>query len=279
MREPKWSSGAYSVVPRLLETGRDNSTSHLPRALARDPIRLVAYAAVESWAGTREELLSVVVVLVNQAPPGEALRMSAFIGTQNGRSSTAKTLDELTNLIARTESADLLVLRVDLQSPDEMYGATVVATPRTPGLRIQVWGPEQSRSLGAAQLAFRRMMAGYVDRLGGWRAPTWMVSALAPLLLFGIGVSPGAANPWARAAVIIASLVSSVAVFLFSYRRLLVPGGFEILEQVPANRANRLKRAFSDPRAHRWIRRLVPLAAALAVGVIGNKLSDLIPWP
>lgn len=279
MREPKWSRGAYSVAPCLLDVGTEDTTDHPVPTPARASVRSVAYAAIESWAGTREELLSVVSTLANEGPPEDALRLTASLSGQDGRSSTAETLDELARLLVRAKSADMLVLRVDLLSPDKTYGALVVATPETPGLWIQVWGPEQSRSLGAAQLTFHRMMVGYVDRLGGWRGPAWMVSALAPLLLLVIGVSPGAANPWARAAVIVTALVSSVAVFLFMGSRLLVPGGFEILEQEPTNRASQLKRAFSGGRTRVWVRRLAPLAGSLVVGVIGSKIASLIPWP
>jgi hypothetical protein len=213
-----------------------------------------------------------------QCPVGDGAQAICRLNLLDGGSRTAGSLADLSALLASTPSADVMSLRVDISAKGDSLRASVVASPREPGLLLLTQATKPAESLGIAQLAFRAMMVGYVDRLGGWRAPLWMATALAPLLLVSIGVSPGHSPIWGRIALIVAGIFGSIAAFALSFRRFQVPAGFELLDSEPEARGafgHSLRRI----AAHRWTRRLAATLGAVLVGAVGSKLATVIPWP
>ena len=215
-------------------------------------------ASVESWAGTKDELLSIATTLFESS----LLRDGSVRGRlvqADGTCWDAVTASDLTALVERVHPATLSIFRVSIDVDDGASGAVLLASQQDPGVALRVWGQDPASVAGVGHLAFRRMMAGYVDRLRGWRAVAWMLSALAPLLLIGIAfpVDAEATASVRRWLVLSAGLGSSVAVFLFMYRQLLVPAGFEILDRLPDGGWEAAKRIYQRVSSRVWIRKVV----------------------
>jgi len=274
VRTPRWSQGAYTLSPRLTTVAWADQL--LAAASATSACHAVA--AVESWAGTREELLAVARDLLTQVSVVGPVELRARMSLLDGRSVEARSLDDLSRSLDSVSADEVALLRVDLEA-GPASGAAMTATRSDPGVRIRVWGDQEGQTLGAAQLVFQKLMIGYVDRLGGWRALIWMATALAPLLLVSIGFASGNGDPWARTAILTAGLVGSLAVFLFSYPLLLVPGGFVLLDKEPPRRVAYVYSLALRFARNVWTRKGLALLGALLVGIVGNKLAELIPWP
>lgn len=267
LRAPKWDGGAYARGPHIVAVR--NQEPHVPSEGA------VAY--IESWLGTIEEFLSVVTSLAASSPSGTP-QVRSQIGFTDARSVTVSSLDELQSSLSREGAASILTIRVEITEPHDAYFAAVILAPGAHGLRVEVLGRDRARSLGAAQVAFERMMIGYVDRMGGWRGLAWMVSALAPLLLFSLGISLVRSNVWVPILFLSVGLVSSFAVFTTMYSVLLFPSGATVVEHLRESARVRHARTLRGLMFHTWTRRVLSWCGALLIGVLGSKLADLLPW-
>jgi len=216
VREPRWTRGAYSQPPHLVDEG---------------PGRTTAAASIESWRGTPEELLAVVRSLEGAAPGAQAI--AASLTWSDGRSERATSLDDVTELVLGLRDDRAAILRVEVDG-DGARGAVLVASRFEPGLAVEILDSDAGRALGNAELAFRRMMVGYVDRMGGVRGLAWMLAAIAPLMLVGIALAPGSASGWARALVLLLGVLSSVVSFVYFRGRILYPHALGVVAHVSA---------------------------------------------
>ncbi len=171
------------------------------------------------------------------------------------------------------------VLVASVQAAVGNERAVLVARKHLPGLVLHIEDTDRERALGRTETVFRRMMIGYVDRMGGARGLAWMTSAIAPLLLIGIAVAPGDAPTTARAAVVAGALVAALAIFGASYDRLLVSTPFDLRRELPLPGKRRLgarvKRFTDSP----WTLRCLRALGALLIGAAGSKLAEALPFP
>jgi hypothetical protein len=206
------------------------------------------------------------------------VRTRATLTFEDGRRQTASNLSELAGVL----SADVLgqlVLIVVTGEDREGLQYSLVGSPRTPGLRLNVTGTNESIVLGAASLAYRRMMAGYVDRFGGWRAPVWMVSAIAPMFALSLVASRNLDSSFARIAVIAGAGVLTFAVFVGLADLIRVNRSFQLVREIPHQPAAWVVLKWMSLRERFKLRTVLGLLGAIAIAVVSNKISDLIHWP
>lgn len=262
MREPKWLRAAYTLPPTLLRS----DGSHLATATA----------AIECWRGSVEELASPIDVLLNSGPDQASLECQ--ITWADGSQEQAYALASLSQVLVSKDLEDALVVRAEVSSHRESMTSVLVARKKLPGLTLTVTGPDSAKVLGVAELAFHRMMIGYVDRMGGYRGLAWMLVALAPILLASLVVEEGPNAP-IRLGLLLLAAASGLATFHYSYPRLLVSEPLKLMDSTPLRRRERWKVAILAVYRHRYSRPVLGAFGALALGVIGNKLSDVIPFP
>ncbi|RGC70301.1 hypothetical protein C5N14_07745 [Micromonospora sp. MW-13] len=264
MREPKWTRGAYASAPAL---DRVQNTGVIG-----------ASAYVECWSGTVDELCSVLEQLSRNPMGSEDEAALACVSWTDGTSSAANELDSLRELLAPERLAEVLAVRISVRT-DSGTKATLVARQKLPGLVLRVEGNESAAVLGASELAFRRMMVGYVDRMGGLRALFWMLSGIAPMILVSWAVQQSDASVPARLGLLTVAILSGFSLFAFSGPRLQVNQALVLLVRVPDNRMQQWRVLAKSVYANKRTKAIAGVAGALILGVIGNKLSDLIPFP
>lgn len=255
MREPKWSSGVYAGTPRVTSSG-DVYEGH---------------AHIECWRGTPDEFLAVLRALV---PESCSDRVLVEIEWTDGTKSRSRGMAAFEAELRAVPTTRGISTRFDLR---RMSGeAWLLARQAIPGLSIRVRGSDQEAVAVATQAAFARAMIGYVDRLGGWRAPgvaVWTVGVpgVAMLLL------PKPQSTWAQiagTALLVGWLVLSLSVV---WPRMLAARAFGLVRTI--ERANTLQVAReiasrSRRRARAWV--LGSVTGVILVGLLVNGLYDAI---
>ncbi len=237
-----------------------------------------ATAQVECWSGTVNELCSVVESLSDILAAIDDDGALASVSWVDGTNSRVSQLDELRGLLTPERFGDILAVRISARTHTAVK-VTLVARPKIPGLVLEIEGPDPATVLGAAEIAFQRMMVGYIDRMGGLRGLVWMLFALAPTILVSWAVAESSTSNIVRAGLFLVAGLSGVSIFVLSGPRLLVSQSFALLESVPKNRVEKWRMVAKSLYARKQTKAALGVAGALLLGVIGNKLSDLIPFP
>ena len=261
VREPRWTGGSYAQSPALRQLDGDG------------PWR--GSASIECWRGTADELLEPIRTL-GELVGADAEHTVLSVALANGQTLMPSSFDDLHRVI--TDASDeVLAVRAEMHG-DEARGV-LVARQHLPGLIVQVDDPDRERGLGRTETVFRRMMIGYVDRMGGARGLAWMGSAIAPLLLAGMAVAPGDAPVGARVAVIVGAAAAAAAIFVVSYDRLLVSQPLDVRRELPLSSQQCLGEGTKRFLAHPWTSRCLRVLGALVIGAAGSKLAEILPFP
>ncbi|MFG1606979.1 hypothetical protein [Actinoplanes sp. NPDC049265] len=263
MREPKWTRAAYAAAPAFRKS-KDGSSK--------------VVATVDCWRGTVEELCSIVESLLSRPPKLRPDTVHARILWIDGTNSDLVGLKQVEELLKPQRLQDVLAIRFD-SAMDDAGLVSLVARQRIPGLVLQVEGNDPAFALGAAELAFRRMMAGYVDRMGGLRALTWMLFGLTPMILVSWAVGRSDIGTTTRLLLFGVAVISGFSMFRFSGPRLLVGRPLVLLERIPDSRSQELKSHAVSLYSRTYVKVAAGVAGSLFLGVLGNKLADLIPFP
>ena len=124
-------------------------------------------------------------------------------------------------------------------------------------------------------------MRGYVDRYGGvWRPAAAIAVTLIPVAL-AVGLVPRIADEWpawATAVFVVAALAVSFVVMVNSRQWTLVRTPLDLVPDDAPERTDMRARAGAFLRRPR-VAAIVAVAGVVVVGIVTNKLSDLIPWP
>jgi hypothetical protein len=264
IREPRWPRGAYSRSP-VVEVA--------PEGGAR------GHANVESWRGNVHELIDPISVLVELVSRQGNASLIGTITWADGTRDRVTDVSELGARLTQKQPPGFLSIRIDATSESNDFRGRIHLTPVVPGYSVWVQGSDAEDIGEAVGLVYRRMMIGYVDRMGGWRGLAWIASALAPVLLLSLAVSPGDASLLVRLGVGLIAVVSAAATFFASYDRLLVSPGLVVATGPRSVRRLRVPRWLARWSTNRRVRLGLLTAWALLLGVAGNKLSDLLPWP
>lgn len=261
IRVPKWTRAAYSNPPFVRKI---------------DEFRFVAEGSIECWRGTPHELLSVADILTAQRT---VRTIQASITWIDGTAFRAESVEEVREKLGSQNLNRVLAIRVEAKSSDDTVNTSLVARNKIPGVIVRVESTDESQALGAAELAFRKLMLGYVDRMGSFRAPTWMLTALTPMLVFSLLISGKIDNGTIRAAAAALVAATSIATFAATYRLLIFSKGFELVDQIPRSKMAGLLASIRNIYRSRWTKPILAGLMAIILGIIGNKLSDLIPFP
>jgi hypothetical protein len=233
-------------------------------------------ASVESWQGTVAELLNPIEEI--QYDLGEALvtaTVISFDGVFREFNSAAEVLSYCNDVGVDS----ILSIRVVCAALDGSIAATLVARPKVPGVILDVNGPGRSVVLGLTELAFQRMMIGYVDRLGAWRGAAWMATAIAPVLLISMTFSAAQAPWWVRLLVGMVAFGGSFLTLILTYSAFQFGRGFELVDKLPERRSVQLAVLLKRVKRNKRTRFILWVVGTLFLAVVGNKLSDLILWP
>lgn len=256
--------GAYSLAP------------HLAYRFGR----WVAVATVEAWRGMPAELLSPAREMVACMGGGDKILISA---TLTWLDATHEAFDDLDDVQGRLDAdiGQILAIRIHCSRPEGTLVGTFLARPTIPGVQLEIMGDDKTLVLGTAEIVFRRMMIGYVDRMGGFRGPAWMLSALAPIFLVAISVTPSQVPLAARLLIIGVATAGSVGTFLLMYRYLLVSVGLHLVDFVPPPRSGwkGIVRLLVEFYAYSWVKPVLAAVSTVVLSIIGTKVADLIPWP
>lgn len=259
-RTPRWTRVAYSEAPSAHES---------------PPGTFVSTAAVECWKGTLSELLTVVIVLSDGVPG----RFRAAITWVDGSHALAASLDGLRANLANRVSTDILAMRIDFSTRDETTKAFFVARNRIPGLSIRVESSDYARSLGLVEMAYRQSLIGYVDRLGGFRAPLVGLLTTGPLITFSLAANSDIASPTFRTFAVIFIGALALIAYPLIYRMTLATQALALIEALPPKRLAAWRARLARVYRLRYVKVTIGATGALTLGIIGNKIADLIPFP
>lgn len=264
MREPRWTHGAYASSPSL-------------RRVADKTV--FAEATVECWRGTPEEFVDASRTMIKAIRDGgSATETNIVTSLANGTSTVTKDISDLLDVMSRDVDS-LISVRVEVKSTDSALSGVLVGRPRIPGLRVQVRGDDPSKALGIVELTFRRMMIGYVDRLGGIRAPIALLSAVAPMLLIGIAATPGDGSLIGRMVTLGIAVASCFALLYIGLNHLRVSQGFSCVAEIPTSGMGRVSGGVKVVYANRYVKSVFGVAWVVILGACGSKLAEFIPWP
>ncbi len=259
--------GAYSTPPR---TERQEDGTY------------VAQGSIQSWRGSLEDLAraadDATTALSEEAEGTATLRIS--ITDWQGRQHEYDSSQSLVTAAPETNAEQLTTARVELSGAGGTHG-TVVARRTMPGVVISVVGRSRIQVDGLARLLFRGLMRGYVDRYGGiWRPTAAFATTLVPAALtFGVFTERDGHWPdWARGVLLLAGLTLTFAVMVNSWQWTLVRTPLEFVPD-DAQSEEDLRRRITAVLRRPRVAKAVALVGVIAVGILSNKLSDVIPWP
>ena len=150
-----------------------------------------------------------------------------------------------------------------------------------PGILVTAQGPSRIEVSGLATLLYRSVLPGYIDRYGNplrWLAAV-AITALPGIATYALVVSRWEAWPNALVLLIAAAgLAITVWTLGKGWEWTLYRTPLEFVpDEVPppANRVGQAKAVLARP----WVARIVGVTGVLILGIVANKLSDLIHWP
>ena len=240
----------------------------------------MASAVIECWRGTVEELLDPVGALAQTVTGSRSTLTEALISWVDGSQSRATDNDALRALIASRPLEDVLAIRAEVRSEGEpRRRGVLVARKAIPGIHVSVEAHDGASALGAAEMVFQRMMIGYVDRMGGYRGLVWMLIALAPVFLTSLVFGNSQMNLTVKVLVLVVAIAGGFGAFAASYPALLVSVPLSLVAEMPPRFTERWWATVITLYRHRYTRSALATIAALTLGIIGNKIADLIPFP
>ncbi|MEV6868581.1 hypothetical protein AB0M44_47370 [Streptosporangium subroseum] len=263
---PKWDSAAYTQNPEI-------RSSQSPTG------NVVATAAIECWKGTVEELVLVAETLFEVVGSEGIVIQRIWICWSDGTHEQAKDLIILAERLSSRPASALLSARIEVLSKSLKISGVLVARYKISALSVEINGKSRASVLGATQLIFHKMMIGYVDRMGGWRAPVWMLTAFVPMLLLGTSINEEKTGTLGGFLLVVAIAVGSLTTFKVTYPALLVSKPLELLKELPERHGHIFLKWAVEKYSNPTIKWIVGLMGVMLVGIISNKLSDLIRWP
>lgn len=253
MREPRWSSGAYTSPPHVTVSAGE----------------FVGRAQIECWRGTPAEFMTVINAIASELTSFEVVSEVEWI---DGTKSRARGFVAIGKDLRAGSGTRSIQVRLSQTGVDGIK-SLVRAQRSIPGVSIETKGPDQQSVAALTQKAFGRAMIGYVDRLGAWRAPalagfTVGVPGVAMMLL------PDAHSAWTRAGGSVAILGWLALSFFVIWPALLAARAFVLVDSVERHSSLgslRGRTARSRRRVRVWA--LGTVGGVLLVGLLINGLS------
>ncbi|WP_459804192.1 hypothetical protein [Herbidospora sp. RD11066] len=239
----------------------------------------LAAAGIECWKGTLDELMVAIRSLPQAIGVEQISIVRAWISWTSGQQEVISNIDSLNQRLEGATLEEIFSLRVEVASSPQGISGLVVARQRIPGLLVNVNGNDQAKVLGVTQLVFQEMMIGYVDRMGGWRAPIWILLSLAPMMLVSFFIQENAENNVSRSFLVIASAASAIMILGLGYRMLQHSIAFTLVQVLPRKRGSALLEWAIKKYRIPAIKWLAGLVGVILVGIATNKIADWIPWP
>lgn len=269
----RYGSGAYGQRRSLRKAGGGGFSTQADIRAWRGSIQDVARTAEEA-AGAIEES--------SGTAPHQRVALTFSDGTQQHYAS----LSDFESAALEAPPHRLTAVRIgpadEAPAGDEPpITATVVLRKEFPAVLMSVTGRDRIRVEGLGSLTFQSLMRGYVDDLPTfWRPIVAFSSPLVPFLLVSqtLGDEIEGLSVGLRALVLIPVGVFSIWLLVKSLGWVSWKIPLEFVPDSAISSPSLTERA-RDLRANRWVVRGVTLAGVVTIGVITNKLSDLVPWP
>lgn len=260
-RRPKWTRAVHTQPPILCTTD--------------DGQLVVGSANIQCWRGTVNELHIATAELV-QSISSTHTNQNVEITWADGSQQVGPNDDWLCKELKARPASDLLSARLSVNSEDEKTKGNLVIRAKIPALEVEVTGSDRAKILGATEMAFQQMMIGYVDRIGGWRLPAWMLTALMPTIIV-IAIAGHISSMLVKIPLFALILIASIVTMGLSYEALLVRRPLKIESKPIPLRGqttlNGVKAIYRHPITHR----IAAIIGALIIGIAGSKLANLIP--
>lgn len=261
-----YALGAYSTSPQIRKVA-DGVYS--------------ADGSVQAWRGSTEDLCRVTddaVAALAERAAGEP-SITATISLWLGQSRTFATLAEFRAAAAELDDDQISAIRIDVA--EGPLSGTLVARRRMPGVLVSAQGPDRIEVDGLARLMFAQAMQGYVDRYGGvWRPFAAIAVTLVPVALaLRIGTSLAEEWPaWATALFAAAALAVCFVVMVNSWQWTLVRTPLDLIPNDAPERRD-IRARVGAFLGHPRVARVLALAGVIVIGIVTNKISDVIHWP
>jgi hypothetical protein len=262
----QYDRGAYSTTPTTQE-GPDGT--------------YVAEGSIQSWRGSVQDLVRAAEDGVDALREDSEERPSvrASLTDWHGEHRPYETLEAFERDAAQMPDDQINVMRIDIGDQD---GTTVaiVARRTIPGIKVSARGTRRVRVDGVVRLVFSQLMRGYIDRGGGIRPILWLAVATVPMALtFGIASERDDNwSDWVQVPFVIVGIAITFAGLAWAIGWIAVKTPLEFVPDDAPSREDvhvRVLGLFRFP----WVTRILALLGVVAIGVITNKISDVIPWP
>ena len=265
MRTPKWTRAVHTQPPTL------HTTEAGPT---------VGSSSIECWRGTVDELCVAAIELV-QAVARTGGSQHAEITWASGSQQVKPDVESLRAALKAGQPDDVLAIRFAITAGNGSIAGTLLAKAKLPGLSVEITGVDRAQVLGITELAFQQMMIGYVDRIGGWRIPTWMLVASSPVavVLVALNGMHVSYSLLIRLPILLLALVATIVTMALSYEALLIKRPLSIQSQPIPRRSQLTASRIRSVYRHPVTRRVLVIIGALIIGILGNKLTSVVPWP
>jgi hypothetical protein len=264
-RRPRWTRAVNTQPPTLHEAVGDRATGS---------------ANIQCWRGTVDELCIPVTELV-QAVASTGGTQRAEITWADGSRQVEADVESLRRALKERKPDDLLMVRFVVAAGDGSVEGTLLARAKLPGITLEVTGINRAQVLGIAELVFQQMMIGYVDRVGGWRLPMWMLTAYIPGILIVTAVNRAhvSSKPIIVIPLILLTIVILILTMSLSYEALIVKKPLKIEATPILQRRERTASWIRTTYRRPVTRRVLYIIGTLIIGVLASELATVIPWP
>jgi hypothetical protein len=260
--------GAYSTAPNTEETSDG---------------RYEAKGDIECWRGSVGDLSRAAQEVVESLAENttDPATVSVSCTDSTGRHRRYDSLEEFGASASQVPDDDLSTLRIEIRKDATDTAGAIVARRVMPGVLIHASGRNRIEVDGFARLLFRRLMPGYIDRYGGmWRWLTAVAITLVPAALF-YGIAADRWDNWPHALSILVGIIGVPVTFwvmVHSWQWTLYRTPVEFVPDEAPPGAD-WRGSIENFFRRSWVAKALALVGILALGVITNKISELIPWP
>lgn len=260
--------GAYSKTPRVREAANGE---------------YVAEGEIDSWRGSLEDLRRAGEAGFDALSEErtDPVTVTVSCTDSRGHHRQYESLDSFVTSAEQLAHDELNSVRIEIRQEGSGASGWIVARRLVPGVLISASGRSRIEVDGLARLLFSRLMPGYIDRYAGsWR---WMAAAAITMVPAALtyAIAADRWDHWPHVLVVLFAIAGTLAtlwVMTHSWQWTLYRTPLEFVpDEAPLkpDRRGQVERFLRKS----WATKAIALLGLLLVGIVTNKLSDLIPWP
>lgn len=270
---------AYSREPRTKEDKKWGFVARSNIQVWKGSPKEIGRAMGEALANL-EEMRKDNQLTLDFPDSGSERSFIAYITSDFGKQTKCTSVHKFNHIISQMNWESIDKIRIEIRYSTKKADLSIVARRQIPSIVLESRGSNEVLVQGLAEVVHRRMMEGYVDRLGFWRGIAAFATPLTlipVIVLFNRILENLTLYLQLTGLIILISLAFPLFVLGIRFFEVKIP--VEFVDVREHSREDNLIYGLKRFLENRWIRRVLYITGAILIGVASSKISDAIPFP